>query len=143
MNFTPSIKIGPAISGILTITVVGMIGWSRHSAPAPAPIVVPQAAVQSDYPEPLVRVVDPAPVWASAPQATVRPTYQPVSHYYGRSNHHSRRKSAAIIGGSAAGGALIGGLAGGGKGAVIGGLVGGGGGYLYNRHRLHHHRYRR
>jgi len=122
MDFTPKMKLGSAIFGILTIAAVGLLGWDGQAIPASTPLVAVMAQ-------------------APAPRHAVRPNqYQSTSRNYNSSHHHhSWKKSTAIIGGSAAGGALIGGLAGGGKGALFGGLIGGGGGYLYNRYGRHHH----
>jgi hypothetical protein len=144
MNFTPKTNVGLIVSGILTVAVVGLIGWVSYVAPAPAPIVATQDAftvqesVQTSVP------IVPAVELAPAPGLqTARPEYyQPVYHRY--KNKHWWKRNAPIIGG-AGGGALIGGLVGGGKGALIGGAVGGGGGYLYkrSRHNYHRHHYRR
>jgi len=137
MNFTHKINVRPVVSGVLAVTVMGLIGWINHVAPAPAPIVAAQDAfaaqkfVQTSGAELIVPAI-----YAPAPGFQVaKPEYQPASWY----NRKSWWKSNAPIIGGAGGGALIGGLAGGGKGALIGGAVGGGGGYLYKRHRNHHH----
>jgi uncharacterized protein YcfJ len=143
MNFTPKINVGPVGSGILTIAVVGLIGWVSRVASAPPPIVATpdafamQESLQTSDLVPIVRAVE---LSLGPSRQTVRPDYyRPVSSWY--KSKHWWKRNAPIIGG-AAGGALIGGLAGGGKGALIGGAVGGGGGYLYkrlNQHHRHHH----
>jgi hypothetical protein len=134
MNFTPNINVGSAISGILTIAVVGLIGWVSHVAPAPAPIVATQDALAAQEPYQTGNPVLIVPAVELAPTPglqTARPKYyQPITHWY--NNKHWWKRNAPIIGG-AGGGALIGGLAGGGKGVIIGGAAGGGGGYLYKR----------
>jgi hypothetical protein len=138
MDFTHKINVGPAVSGILAITVMGLIGWLNHVAPAPAPIVATQDAFavqkffQTSDAELIVPAMDaPAPGFQAAKPAY----YQPVAWY---GSKHWWKRNAPIVGG-AGGGALVGGLVGGGKGALIGGAVGGGGGYLYKRHRHHRH----
>ena len=143
MNFTPKTSVGPVVSGILTITVVGLIGWVSRVASAPPPIVATQHAFAMQGP---VQTSDPAlvvPAVAAPPGSglkTVGPDYyQPISSWY--KSKHWWKRNAPIVGG-AAGGALIGGLAGGGKGAFIGGAVGGGGGYLYKRLKRHHYHHR-
>jgi hypothetical protein len=142
MNFTPKINGRTAVSGILTIAVVGWIGWLNNTAPARAPAATTQSAtaIHESY-----RFSDSMPV---IPAVDVRPEYglqtagsgyyQPVSSWY--KSKHWWKRNAPIVGG-AAGGALIGGLAGGGTGAVIGGAAGGGGGYLYKRLKHDHHRH--
>jgi len=138
MNFTPRIICGPALRGILIISVVaGLIEWVSHVAPAPAPITATKDAFSVQQASDLVPIV-PAVEWTPIPGLqTAKPQYyQPISSWY--ENKHWWKRNAPIIGG-AGGGALIGGLAGGGKGALIGGLVGGGGGYAYKRYRHHHH----
>jgi hypothetical protein len=138
MNFTPKINVGSVVSGILTIAVVGLIGWVSTVAPAPAQIVATQdaSAVQESYQTsvPIVPAVDLAP---GPGLQTARPEYyQPIAWYKSK---RWWKRNAPIVGG-AGGGALIGGLVGGGTGAIIGGAAGGGGGYLYKRSRHHHHR---
>jgi hypothetical protein len=138
MNFTPKTNVGPVVRGILTIAVVGLIGWwVSNIAPAPAPIAATQNAFpvqESLQAHDYVPAVEPAPALGLQ---TARPEYyQPISWYKSK---HWWKRNAPIVGG-AGGGALIGGLAGGGKGALIGGAVGGGGGYLYKRSR-HNHRH--
>jgi hypothetical protein len=140
MNFTPKTNVRPVVSGILTIAVVGLIGWVSRVASAPSPIVAiqdpfaMQESLQTSDPVPIIPAVELSPGLQ-----TVRPdNYQPITAWY--KNKHWWKRNAPIVGG-AAGGALIGGLAGGGKGAFIGGAAGGGGGYLYKRlkHHPHHH----
>jgi len=141
MNFTPRNNVVDHVAnGILTIAVVGLIGWVSHVPSEPAPIIETQDAfailksLQTSNPVPIVRAVELAP---GPGLQTVRPGYyQPITAWY--KNKHWWKRNAPIVGG-AAGGALIGGLAGGGKGAFIGGAAGGGGGYLYKRLRHHHH----
>jgi hypothetical protein len=144
MNFTPKINVGPIVSGILTIAVVGLIGWVRHVAPAPAQIVAMQDASAAQVSFQISHAVPIPPAVEQSPGPglqTARPDYyQPISSWY--KSKHWWKKNAPIVGG-AGGGALIGGLVGGGKGAIIGGAAGGGGGYLYKRFRHHndHHNY--
>jgi hypothetical protein len=143
MNFTPKISVGPVVSGILTIAVVGMIGSVSHVAPAPAPIVAAQDvfAVQESFQTSDRLPIVPAVELIPAPGVqTARPQYQPISSWY--KSKHWWKRNAPIVGG-AGGGALIGGLAGGGTGALIGGAAGGGGGYLYKRYRHHNRNYYR
>jgi len=141
MNFTPKTRVGPVVRGILTIAVVGLIGWVSHDASSPPPLARAPAAFamqESFQTNGLVPIVPAVELSPGPGSQTVRPEYyRPVSAWY--KNKHWWKKNAPIVGG-AAGGALIGGLAGGGKGALIGGAAGGGGGYLYKRLR-HHHRY--
>jgi hypothetical protein len=141
MNFTPRSNVGPVVSGILMIAVVGLIASFSRLASVPPPIVATQDALamqkslQTNDPVTIV----PALELAQGPALqTVRPDYyyQPISSWY--KNKHWWKRNAPIVGG-AAGGALIGGLAGGGKGVLIGGAAGGGGGYLYKRLKHHHH----
>jgi hypothetical protein len=141
MNFTPKTNVRPVVSGILTIAVVGLIGWVSRVASAPPPIVATpdafamQESLQTSDPVLIVPAVELAP---GPSHQTVRPGYyRPVSSWY--KDKHWWKRNAPIVGG-AAGGALIGGVAGGGTGALIGGAAGGGGGYLYKRLN-HHHRY--
>ena len=140
MNFTPKTSVGPVVSGILTIAVVGLIGWVSRDASSPPPLARAPAAFamqESFQTSGLVPIVPAVELSPGPGSQTVRPEYyRPVSAWY--KNKHWWKKNAPIVGG-AAGGALIGGLAGGGKGALIGGAAGGGGGYLYKRLR-HHHR---
>ena len=141
MNFTPKTSVGPVVSGILTIAVVGLIGWASRVASVSSPIVAihdpfaMQESLQTSDPVLIIPAVERSPSLQ-----TVRPDYyQPISAWY--KSKHWWKRNAPIVGG-AAGGALIGGLAGGGKGAFIGGAAGGGGGYLYkrlNHHHRHHH----
>jgi hypothetical protein len=139
MDFTPKTNVGPVVRGLLTIAVVGLIGWVSHFGPASTPIAVTQTAfpVQEFF-----QTNDnlPAVEMAASPglQTTKPENYQLVSAWY--KNKHWWKRNAPIVGG-AAGGALIGGFVGGGKGAIIGGAAGGGGGYLYKRSRRHHRRY--
>jgi hypothetical protein len=138
MNFTPKSHVRSVVSGILTIAVMGLIGWLNHVAPGPASIsatnnaLTVQKLLQTSNP---VRIV-PAVEFAASPglQIASPEHYQTVSWL---KNKNWWKRNAPIIGG-AGGGALIGGLAGGGKGALIGGAVGGGGGYLYKHFRNHH-----
>ncbi len=136
MNFTPKMQIRPAISGILTVAVVGLMVWASHVAPTPGPMVATQQALQTSGPVPIVRGVQPAVV--SDMQAIGPQYYQPISSWY--KSKHWWKRNAPIIGG-AGGGALVGGLIGGGPGALIGGAAGGGGGALYKHYRHKHHRY--
>lgn len=134
MNFTPRMKIGPAVGAILIIAVMGWIGWGGHIA---AHRICARQNASAVVQEPIIPAVE----VISSPgfQGARSDYYQPVTAWY--KNKHWWKKNAPIIGG-AGGGALLGGLLGGGKGALIGGAVGGGGGYLYNRskrHREHHH----
>jgi hypothetical protein len=140
MNFTPKTNVGPVVSGMLTIAVVGLIGWVSRVASAPSPTVATQhpfaiqESLQTSDPVPSIPAVELSPGLQTA-----RPNYyQPITSWY--KSKHWWKRNAPIVGG-AAGGALIGGLAGGGKGAFIGGAAGGGGGYLYKRlkHPHHHH----
>jgi hypothetical protein len=137
MNFTPKTNRGPVVRGILTIAVVGLIGWAIHFGLASAPI-----AAQNSFVAPQSVQSHNAPAAEQAPafglQTARSGNYQLISWY---KNKHWWKKNAPIVGG-AAGGALIGGFVGGGKGAIIGGAAGGGGGYLYKRlrhHHTHHH----
>jgi hypothetical protein len=140
MNFTPKTNVRRVSNGILTVAVVGLIGWVGRQAFTPPPIVATQDAVATR--ESLQRSdtvpIFPAIEWAPGPGFQMaRPDYyQPVFAWY--KNKHWWKRNAPIVGG-AAGGGLVGGLVGGGKGALIGGAVGGGGGYLYKRSRHHHH----
>jgi len=145
MNFTPKISDGPFVRWILTIAVVGCIGWVSHAVSARAPIVATRDTItvqQSFQTDDGISIV-PAVQWVPATglQAAGPPYYQPVSAWY--KSKHWWKRNAPIVGG-AGGGAVVGGLVGGGAGAIIGGAVGGGGGYLYKRSRHHHHhdRYR-
>jgi len=141
MNFTPKFSAGPAISAVLAIAVIGLIGRVNYIAPAPAPIVATHDALaMQNSPEPMGARLSYAVMETAAPdfQAARSDYYRPVSSWY--KNKGWWKRNAPIIGG-AGGGALIGGLAGGGKGALIGGAVGGGGGYVYKRYRHHHHRH--
>jgi hypothetical protein len=134
MNFTPKHNVRPAIRGLLTIAVVGLIGWVSHDARTPAPIVATEHTytVQQPFQTDITVPVVPAVLTASDLQTAARSEYyQPVSKHWWKRN-------APIVGG-AAGGALVGGLIGGGPGALIGGAAGGTGGYLYKRSRHHHH----
>jgi hypothetical protein len=133
MNFTPRIRAGSVVGGILMIAVVGVIGWGSHVASTP--IVANQNATAVAH-SPIVPAV-----LVSAPgfQEARSYYYQPVTAWY--KNKHWWKRNAPIIGG-AGGGALVGGLLGGGKGALIGGAVGGGGGYLYKRSKRHQQYYR-
>ena len=141
MNFTPRSNVGPVVSGILTIAVVGLIASVSRLASVPLPIVARQdaLAMQKSLQTNDIETIVPAVALAPGPGLqTVRPDYyyQPISSWY--KNKHWWKRNAPIVGG-AAGGALIGGLAGGGKGALIGGAAGGGGGYLYKRLKHHYH----
>jgi hypothetical protein len=150
MNFTQKINVRPAISGILTIAAVAVIGWVSHAVPAPVSAVATQNALagqesfQTGDTVPIIPAVELAP--ASRLQTTGLESYQPISTTsttHQNTTHqkkHWLKRNAPIVGG-AAGGALIGGLAGGGPGLLIGGAAGGGGGYLYKRLRHHHHYY--
>jgi len=138
MNFTPKSGIRPVTYGILTIAVVGLIGWAAHVAPPSAPITATQHAfavqgsLQSGAYLPVVPAVQ---ITELTGLETARSTdYQTASY----KSKHWWKRNAPIIGG-AGGGALVGGLLGGGTGALVGGAVGGGGGYLYKRSRRHHH----
>ena len=140
MNFTPK-NFRAAISGFLTIAVVGLIGWVIHVSPAPVPIVATQGtnamqqSFSTSYAAPVVPAVELTPaIWQE--EAGQPSYYQPVSSWY--KSKHWWKRNAPIVGG-AGGGALVGGLIGGGPGALIGGAAGGGGGYLYKRSRHHHH----
>jgi hypothetical protein len=136
MNFTPKINRGLVAGGILTLAVVGLIGWIGHVASAPTPVVATQDvfAVQESFQTSGAVLIVPAVELAPAPGFQTE-SYQPISSWY--KSKHWWKRNAPIVGG-AGGGALIGGLVGGGKGAIIGGAVGGGGGYLYKRSRHHH-----
>lgn len=142
MNFIPKTNVGLAVSGILAIAVVGLIGWVSRVASAPPPIVATwdafaiQDSLQTSDPVPIVSAVELAP---GPGLQTAKPDYyQPISAWY--KSKRWWKRNAPIIGG-AAGGALIGGLAGGGKGALIGGAAGEGGGYLYKRLKHRHYHY--
>jgi hypothetical protein len=139
MNFTPKTNVGPVVRGILTIAVVGLIGWVSHFGPTSAPIAATQSpiAVQESFQNDRALAVEPAP--ALGLQTAKSEYYQPISAWY--KNKHWWKRNAPIVGG-AAGGALIGGFVGGGKGALIGGAAGGGGGYLYKRSRHNHRHYK-
>ncbi len=161
MTMTHSLRRGLIIAGVSLLTVVGLVGVTRHNStptatPAslnyaqPAPATAPV-----DTGAPVVYAVSPFGTAAPAPvvrenfDSTQRVETTPVvarkravrRHYYTRSTTGRRvvvkkrpwKHSAAIIGGSAAGGAAIGALAGGGKGAAIGALAGGAGGLIYDR----------
>jgi hypothetical protein len=130
MSFTPKVR------GILTIAVVGCIGWISHIGPTTAPVVTAQKSFQISEQTPVVPAIELRAM--SDWQAGGPGRYQLISSWY--KNKHWWKRNAPIIGG-AGGGALIGGLAGGGKGALIGGAAGGGGGYLYKRLRHDHHHY--
>lgn len=141
MTFTSKLYARPAISAVLAIAVIGLIGRVHYVAPAPAPIVATHDALATqNSPEPIRAQLSYAVMETAAPdfQAARSDYYQPVTSWYKRKGWWKR--NAPIIGG-AGGGALIGGLAGGGKGALIGGAVGGGGGYVYKRYRRHHRHY--
>jgi hypothetical protein len=139
MNFTPKFNAEPAVRGILTIAVVGLIVWVSRVAPAPTPIAARQDSLAAQE---FLQPTDNLPAVESMPAPglqTAKPEYyQPISSWY--KSKHWWKRNAPIVGG-AAGGALIGGFVGGGKGAIIGGAAGGGGGYLYKRSR-HHHNHR-
>jgi len=137
MNFTPKIKVGRVVGGILAIAVVGLIGWGSHVASTP--IIAQQNALAVDCQANGHALIIPAVETVSPPgfQTTWSNYYQPISWYKSK---HWWKRNAPIIGG-AGGGALVGGLLGGGKGAIIGGAVGGGGGYLYKRSKRHHEYY--
>jgi hypothetical protein len=141
MTFTPKLYARPAISAVLAIAVIGLIGRVNYIAPAPAPIVANHdtLATQNSL-EPTGAALSFAVMETTAPdfQAARSDYYQPVSSWY--KNKGWWRRNAPIVGG-VGGGALIGGLAGGGTGALIGGAVGGGGGYAYKRYRRHHRHY--
>jgi hypothetical protein len=136
MNFTPKTNVRPVVRGILTIAVVGLIGWVSHFGSASAPIAATQNgfAVQEPFQSDNVPSMEQA--LGPGYQTGRSEYYQPISGWY--KNKHWWKRNAPIVGG-AAGGALIGGFVGGGKGALIGGAVGGGGGYLYKRSRHHRH----
>lgn len=147
MNFTPKTDVRPIIRGILTIAVVGLIGWwGSQFALAPAPIAESQNSFTLWEPPDTgyvtsfdtgynVAAIETSP--GVGLQTAGPEHYQPAAWY---KNKHWWKRNAPIVGG-AAGGALIGGFLGGGKGAIIGGAAGGGGGYLYKRTRHHHHHY--
>jgi hypothetical protein len=131
MNFTPRIKVPSAVAGVLTVVVVGLMGWGAHVASGPRIAVVEH-----------FQTTAPVPMAIPAVEAVFTPGspaegsyYQPVSSWY--RNKHWWKRNAPIVGG-VGGGALVGGLVGGGTGALVGGAVGGGGGYLYKRSRRHH-----
>jgi hypothetical protein len=136
MNFTPKSGLGPVGRGILTIAVVGLIGW--HFGSSSAPIAATQNAftVQESFQGDYVPAVEQAPAFGL--QTGKSENYLPISAWY--KNKHWWKRNAPVVGG-AAGGALIGGFVGGGKGALIGGAVGGGGGYVYKRVQHHHGHY--
>jgi hypothetical protein len=138
MNFTPKTSFGPVVRGILTIAVVGLIGWAGHFGFSSAPIAATQNAfaVQESFQNDNFSAVEQAP--GLGLQTAKSENYVAISAWY--KNKHWWKRNAPIVGG-AAGGALIGGFVGGGKGALIGGAAGGGGGYLYKRSRHHHRRY--
>ena len=137
MSFIPKTNVRRVSSGILTVAIVGLIGWVGRVTFAPAPIqhaVTAQESLQKSDTVPIFPAVERIPGYGFK---MVRPDYyQPVSSWY--KNKHWWKRNAPIVGG-AAGGALVGGLVGGGTGAVIGGAAGGGGGYLYKRSRHHNH----
>jgi hypothetical protein len=142
MNFTRKTKVGLFLGEILTIAVVGLMGWGSHVVSTP--IIAKQntlrveESLQASGRLPIIPAVEAVSV---TDFHTARSDYyQPVSSWY--KNKHWWKRNAPIVGG-AGGGALVGGLLGGGKGAVIGGAVGGGGGYLYKRSRRHHEYYYR
>jgi len=141
MNFTPK-KHARVVSGILTVAVVGLIGWAHHAVPRPVPITAEQNSFvvqQSLQPDNAVLVNPVAEPAAPLTFDSAGPVYyQPISSWY--KSKHWWKRNAPIVGG-AAGGAVVGGLIGGGPGALVGGAVGGGGGYLYKRSRHHHHHY--
>jgi hypothetical protein len=134
MNFTPKNSVRSAIAVILTIAVVGWIGWVRQTAPIVATTRDADAAVWSFQSNSSARIV-PA---VYNPDASGY-SYELVSSY---KTKHWFKRNAPILGG-AGGGALIGGLAGGGTGALIGGGIGAGGGALYKHyhHRHYHNNY--
>jgi hypothetical protein len=139
MNFTPKIDVGRVLGGVLTIAVLGLIGWGTHVAFTPAPLSQTHDSVAIHEPFQANNFVPAQPavlVLMPGFQSTSPTYYQPVSSWY--KSKHWWKRNAPIVGG-AGGGALVGGLVGGGTGAVIGGAVGGGGGYLYKRHRDHHY----
>jgi hypothetical protein len=138
MNFTPKTNVRPVVSGILTIAVVGLIGWVSHFGFSSAPIAATQNAftVQESFQGDTVPAAEQAPAFGL--QTGNNGNYLPISAWY--KNKHWWKKNAPVVGG-AAGGALIGGFVGGGKGALIGGAAGGGGGYLYKRMHHHHRHY--
>jgi hypothetical protein len=132
MNFTPKKSVTSVISGILTVTVVGLLGWVYQVAPGP--IVAVQ---QTDTVQQSLQTSSAVPLLAAAENPAMSGySYQPVSSWY--KNKHWWKRNAPIVGG-AGGGALIGGLAGGGTGAVIGGAAGAGGGALYKHYSHRHH----
>jgi hypothetical protein len=140
MNFTPNVKVGSVIDGILAIAVVGLIAWGGQVAPAPMiaahnTTLAVEKPFQTSGPVPVVSAVQVVP--ASDSRITSS-DYQLTSHWY--KNKYWWKRNAPIVGG-AGGGAIVGGLVGGGTGALVGGAVGGGGGYLYKRHYEHHHHY--
>ena len=132
MNFTPKNSVRWVLCTILTIAVVGLIGWDRQIATAPVVPAQNTFAAERSLPTNVLLASDPQPAGSVS--------YQPVSSWY--KNKHWWKRNAPIVGG-AGGGALVGGLAGGGTGALVGGAVGGGGGYLYKRHKEHHHHHYR
>ena len=137
MNFTPKIGVRGAVYGILTLAVVGLIGWVGHVAPVPIQARHGTLALQGSFQTGNALLVIPAVERKPAPGfQTVGPEYYQTSAWY--KSKHWWKRNAPIVGG-AGGGALIGGLAGGGTGALIGGAIGGGGGYAYKRYRHHHH----
>jgi hypothetical protein len=138
MNFTPRRKVGPFVSGILTIAVVGLIGWGNPITPAPVMATQNAFAAQGSSSTNELIPVLPAVETTPALQTDTSASYQTVAYYKHR--HNWWRRNAPILGG-AGGGALIGGLAGGGTGALIGGGLGAGGGALYKHYHHRHHYY--
>jgi hypothetical protein len=137
MNFTPKIRVGRAVSGILTIAAVGSIGWGSDAASMPIIAKQNTFAIEKSYQANSHVTIIPAVDTVFAPGSEMARSnyYQPVSAWY--KSKHWWKRNAPIIGG-AGGGALVGGLVGGGAGAIVGGAVGGGGGYLYKRAKRHH-----
>ena len=110
MNFTPKINVRSVISGMLTIAVVGLIGWVSCVASASSPIVAAQdtfavkASLQASDPVPVVPAVE-LGAYAVSKRSDLN-YYQPVGSWY--KSKHWWKGNAPIVGG-AAGGALIGG----------------------------------
>jgi len=139
MNFTPKIKVGTVVGGILALTVVGLIGW-RYIPPTPRIAHQNTCSVEQLFGANEVPHLCPVEAVYRSRFPSAKPLYyQPATAWY--KNKHWWKKNAPIVGG-VAGGGLVGGLLGGGKGALIGGAVGGGGGYLYKRHKSHEQKYK-